>query len=1107
MNKRIEMFDSILAAILDAANAYANTMLRIRRTKKGEKYNWIPILEVPEELRDSNYSNLILSIINKIEKSAEEYSTFLLATMLYSERISWISLGDTRKRIKFEIQKKQKYDELINFIYELVDIELRAYAEKPTNTIIDKLIIDEIKKSNPEGELIYTKQNKTEIFTGDNDELVNIILNNPHHLEKIKFFAVSRNESKEEESLMESIKQYGISGRDVPKDLLDSLYKANEEADKNSSLYFVIYEDKFEQYDINDKSWWMKPYREEDMTIGKWIEIIPNNDIVDYFKIRLNKMVKYGEPKFIGVGFLRYDEKQQQQFIRVANAKFENCVIQCIHNYTKTLKKKVDVYKKFPELKPTQNQAPYITREQLDKLSKYYRLKINTYTELGSLYDMKWETFGYEKDTGLDIIISSEHAVFRSVSRIDEVIIDDNIDYDINRQVNVANINYKEGPDGLDIIDNYIEFKDGKNIMHKTYAKAGTDVDYAYIHSDNSYYAKLFRQKFGIGKVQDDCRQIVKSSENFISIRKFKNTNNILYESDANKCYCAYETNEYYCGFPIGKLTISQYNGNKFSFAVIKNVRNLPRAYTTLHNNSPTNVITYPTYQYLLRKGAEFEIDYVLKAEHKNISIIDYTNELQIDEDSKKQFRNQLIGRMIAGGLKEKSTRIFKTKNQAEHDQLLHECQKLGLDYIPACDGGLKIAHKTQSKGAFAFHSYILAYASIMMCEQFEYLESIGANIIGYIVDALMFTKPNELELPKSSDIVGEFKYQQTNEWFKKCLLKPLTDYNIKENNFGIVNLRDAPSQHTAYLGPPGIGKSYPLTNKPLYDQIFLTPSINLRESTKQRQIEAGIKPDTYCLAKYYQPSFTVGHWLALRKRGDVPRRRQHVVIDEVFSYSYETMCIILERAINIDNSIIEVTGDDQQICNAIDGTKITRQHLIDWGFVIKDIERQQGVPARNEYQYGRVLDSLRNKTPIEQSNIVLKNPIWQKIKSLNELDLDYTKDHVISGNHTRLNKINNVVKGTGNNILVRNIDGIKSIVNESDVNIWWDRINMREKFPSSEYKYEPYFGVTPDTYQGDTAENDQKIIIDINNLPRHGCIYAAITRTRIPNNIYILIE
>jgi hypothetical protein len=506
----------------------------------------------------------------------------------------------------------------------------------------------------------------------------------------------------------------------------------------------------------------------------------------------------------MAVGYLT--ERSQKNklfrtFTRVANSIADNCVVQCIYSLKgKSLAAREQLYTSFPSLRPTG--APiYIDNEMMNDLAKYFRCKINTYSSLGAeIPDFPpWQTFGYKNDKKLDIVIGNEHATMKFLPKVDRVVLHDNISNDVCMQVNVSVLSQDEagGP-----ITRYIEFDTEtlEVVMHKIYKTSGTDVNYAYCNSDDKYYTKLFKEKHMVDDISDvRIRNIVRKSEYFIKVRKdskfglkeYNSGTSDVIQCDANKCYVAYEQNPYYVGFPIGDLRVSMYTGNIFAFCVVSKYENLPECWSYF-NPVTNNVLSYPLYRYLVDNGANITIDYVLGAGtsgtgFSDISIVDFSETLRdsngykLTSDNKKHFRNQLIGRLISGGINEKVVKRIGCGNESEYEQIIFECntykELFGIEYWPVIGEGLSIdvAFNYNTKGCFTFHSYILSYANIMMMEQYKIIKRLDDTvIIGHIFDAIIIRTSNEdvkslLYSPLRNEI-GGFKYEHIKQYF--ALLK-----------------------------------------------------------------------------------------------------------------------------------------------------------------------------------------------------------------------------------------------------------------------------------------------------------------------------------------------
>lgn len=372
---------------------------------------------------------------------------------------------------------------------------------------------------------------------------------------------------------------------------------------------------------------------------------------------------------------------------------------------------------------------------------------------------------------------------------------------------------------------------------------------------------------------------------------------------------------------------------------------------------------------------------------------------------------------------------------------------------------------------------------------------------MGFCVDAIFFTKLQASPLPESSVKNGEFKYSVAKAYFTTRPHFPSIPQPQQYNQYNIEIGRNPPKRHTAYLGAGGIGKTFPLITNPCYNQAILAHTIKSRESIK---LLAKHPNNVVCLQKYAMPSVVDDKaWQGLRYKKQIPQRHCHVLIDEVFCHSKKTMKLVFRRLQELDNTIIELTGDPEQICNEIEGAPVTVEWLREMGFDIKYINRAPETPARHQYDYGLTLDSLRNHTPAEQQQQVLGNPMFKQVAEIDFTAINPTIDHVLSGNHVRIAQINQLAKNSQHpQIKVKDRKGNTHVIDKNDANIWWDRKNMAQKNPK---KYEPAFAITVDCYQGTTA--DCNIVVDVLSLTRHGALYTAMTRTRTSDNIAILIQ
>jgi hypothetical protein len=692
------------------------------------------------------------------------------------------------------------------------------------------------------------------------------------------------------------------------------------------------------------------------------------------------------------------------------------------------------------------------------------------------------------------------------------------------------------------------------------------DPEYKYVFTNEQMLYRLFKARYELAPIFDESiRNVVKSAEHFIKRKIFepvgevtikdvkisafspaigkngvikdmliKRINTSQHETikfkpdlkliDHNKNYMSYKRSEYYMGFPTNILVpittdYKPVNGNKILFVICHDIDNPPSYFCHLYEYSAGPItLPYPVYQYLQSQSIEISVDYYLMGQTQDIDIYEFADECKqngwVNNDlvDLKKFTNSLAGRAISGGLSETMKMTVITSTDDELDQLIQECHSNNLRFsIQSTDNGnmsITIHYKNNNSGLFHFHSYILGYASIHIMKKWHELEANQCKVLGFNTDAIIYKSDNNYITPTGIN-VGEWKYENINtkSYYAKLHisdndLECYADYPSPDRPI-IYSASQLRIDHNTFInGPAGIGKSYEWITSPLYDQIYLTPTILLREAIKNGDVSF---INTHTMHKYFQPQIANDDKIHnMRVRNRIPHLHKYIIIDEATMYSLEQWNIILRRS---GKSILVVLGDFEQICNEASGIKVSRKYFEDNNFEIQDIVRTPDMHSRHSYDDGLILDSLRGLSISEQvDKLINENVNTAVIEDAIRKITNNDHSFFISDTHNKLHNANLAAKVycATNNILFPVREKKNKLITRipvDSIDIWWGRKRMNDEMPLG-LKYEPAFAITPDSVQGCTI--DKPLYIDA-NMYRQGAFYTAATRTRKLSDIYLV--
>lgn len=798
----------------------------------------------------------------------------------------------------------------------------------------------------------------------------------------------------------------------------------------------------------------------------------------------------------------------------------------CVLNILKQAE--VDVGKVYmprylPHLKPDQANPRqiYITHDEIKRLTSILKLSIHTYTALGAKLNKIWHSFKCKRGKSIHIQCSDGHATLlpgkieaTKINYVDHV--------DIPLTPDVVDYGYFQLPRTASQYDSaqpmfYVTIAPGKEYtLHKTFRPSSVTLNpdddkpgaLNYVFTPEQMLFRMFKQAYNLAPINNkDIHAVVKTGEHFIKRRIFNTPTSAMRLVDHNKNYMSYKLLPEYIGFPTHKLmtaaTINCISQTPL-FVICVNVTNYPESFRHFYEYSSGPItLQWPVYQYLISVGVHVDVDYYLVGDAQDIDIIGFTDTLlkdgRITSANVKLFRNQMVGRTIAGGLAETKKVTVVYGDNAECEQILHECVEEGLQPdINHKEKTITVNYKGSSNALFHFHSYILGYASIHMMRKWGELENNGCVIEGFNVDAIMYS--GNYDAAKSPDLLGGWKTEAVKSYYNTL--------HVSERDV-VYPVRTPPprpfisnnpiTRNTLILAPPGLSKTYGFKTNPLFDQIILTPTKDLRND-----IRTGDAPftNTHTMHKYVQFSCSMSRWRSLRKSGNIPREHYSLVVDECTDYNSKQWDTILERT---NGSIIVAIGDFEQLCNSINASPVSIDYFKSKGFDIIYKTREPGAIARHSYEDGVILDSLRGQPDQAKLLSAYVDCVADiDISSMIRGEGDY--DIFVCETHRQCNRANLMAKEycLANNIPlpVKNRDGKVQYISADDHNIWWGRLRMLDEIPKH-MLYEPAVAITPDSIHGKTYFAN-RVYVDA-QMTRHGAFYTSVTRTtKLCNTILV---
>jgi hypothetical protein len=762
-----------------------------------------------------------------------------------------------------------------------------------------------------------------------------------------------------------------------------------------------------------------------------------------------------------------------------------------------------------PEYKPTPANI-MIDHEDLQQVATILRKHIVVYSKLGAIIDQPWKIFGTGKRKRVELVFGNTHANVRS-----KKVSVDNIVY-VDEPSKIPHIDHSGRTDVVSYFENptpqYAVTYDGdKHTMIKTFRPSSVTNDpaddiatkYAYSTTPDQVVSALFRKQYDIKTVNDPfIREITRLSEHFPPRRLFRRYTKRTLEVDRNAHFASYQNTEFYIGFPTHNLYPSVETPDSLFF-VISDIQNAPEAFYCMHNYSSGQIVLpKPTVDFLRKYQTKLTVLYTLIGKTQHIDISEFAAQYSGgDKDLHKSLRNSIIGRSISGGVNETRKLSLTYTSDSERDQLIFEADSNGFkfDLYPATKQ-MTIHYKTRTNAAFHFHSFVLSYAFTALAEALTAMHP-HFDIVGVNIDSILYENKRTAKLPLCVDnMPGNWKINAMyKQFFKKFQPQEYFTQHTLPQDILLFEATEPP-QNIAIIGAPGIGKSYPFVSKPYYDQIVLSPTCALAKEHANTVMNLGADTVSITAEKYFQTMSTFDSWIQMRAKTLIPQRRSVVVIDECTMFTKTALDTMLHRAA-YDGSFVILLFDPCQIMNETDKTPVTLEY-IQSKFPIKTLTRSPDTPARQSYEFGSYLDTLRGKHPATQ---IASVSTYATIVDDDEIEFNQEYIHITS-THLRANAVNKRYReyyGDNGQQLIR-VKQKKhgfSYLPVDHPQIWWDRTSMAQDLPKT-YKYEPAFSTTSDSLQGSTFRS--RMYIDANQM-RHGTFYTAITRATTISNIFLV--
>lgn len=897
-----------------------------------------------------------------------------------------------------------------------------------------------------------------------------------------------------------------------------------------------------------------------------------------------------------------------------------------------------------PQLKPKFNEltahlvhktdAPaFITSENIDKIGKAARLKIELYTPYGAIKKIPTMILGSGGNKKIvRVVVQNEHAHVFAPTLVNRVnYINDINDYveaagkptlstviDIDEPFKLTNLNnspwkYFDGHKSADKKSQYIS-------GYITVDGWGTEA----ITTMN----KFLRPSSITGIPEDDANPSLfsKTNPSGIFLFNFIRKNNLtvpprfvhdlackagrpfgtttfrkttkrtkLIEIDQNASYASFERSPFYIGFPMGNWmkiagppAIQPDDELKPAFLEVSAIRiredkrDSARANDYLEYlgklRNDFSVITYAEY---LRWSEFCEIDVIntTYATFKRISLYEDLNAIEqrmraacppiekdgIEQDSIatyiKSMRNAFTGKLIQGGLDTYDTlKEISTTSKIEFDIMVGEHQRdfgeLPYTQIDEVDhfGEIKKTYKLTTKITKPGHRYPHIYAYITALSRLSVLEKLmeinalnrqkdrpiyhGKNLDYKItrvhVDAIYVRVPSRINgmeyrkhieeiLPGVGTAPGQFKVEFVWKKYEQDNIEP-SKFDLNEGEFTACMSTAEPAaegypghRKIAVIGPGGCGKSTIAVNF-LRDgngrALYLMPTRELRKEMREKLQAINKDPsDCICLESLRRAIVCTNTARAnnrpippeyLGRLEEVKAKYTHIIVDEFCKIDGEHLLEIINFASAYNKNVI-MMGDYNQTIFSLSGVYATPENLQAWGFMLfQDPRNARAIdkPMRHSYEWGTFLDSIAELPSHEQVERLREYGIKTQPEDalLDNSGLIYCGTWMaISFYNSRQIATDTIqrVALIGKREVLPYVPAFKPLI--------WNKSTFTEKQPKGT-KYTVDFATTVDCVQGSTVENPIQYIHVSSLVDRAGAIYTAVTRSRTPQQIILII-
>ena len=700
------------------------------------------------------------------------------------------------------------------------------------------------------------------------------------------------------------------------------------------------------------------------------------------------------------------------------------------------------------------------------------------------------------------------------------------------------------------MIEDNFEIIDATNININTQDNTKKiDIKYAYCTNDLSYDFTTFKEQNNLRELKNEYYSIAKHATNYLTNQQFMPfINNQQYHSyDINRAYPSFTLNPEYKNYllPVGNCNV---------FSISNDVNEQTEVLNLISTHSGwceiTNVVylnkTVDKIKWIQSNNwyTNMRLNNIIKNQYATFTITKFCiaekaeikfpfKDLTSTEKSDKQYNNQFIGRLTAGGKDAIRSESYLTKDPLELLQLEYYCNTNSIDYIThdyshyngnECVKYMFVLETrtpipdSKNKALFHLTSYIIDYCQLTLVNAMVNAEKQHPNcIIGYNTDG--FYTNQKIDLPNISTTPHDFKYS-------KQIIK--SNFKYENDEHSPYELKYAPKYQTykdrlynkvLTYGPAGCYKSNDFITEPLVGQIMGLPTHLLKASTRKRT--NAFPSDTY------HKVFGIGG-----SNVQLLMNYSNIVVDEttMISENYLKDMIYLAEKYKLNLYII---GDiDPEFGNMQlegQGIPITNDLIHENNFIWfkPDMLRR-----RQPLDQAAKLDSLRGHCDEYQKTLLKEFIPKEKFITIEQAEElfyeEYSNDRniiAISSSNRKCNAFNKSIKDRNpkkikakcletiplNNFTKGEIVDIKF---ENNDFVYWDVVKSKDYTDiPKKFKYIASYMCTCDAAQGATI--DYKIIVDLRPRTIHNddeleyrknYIYTAVSRCTDLSQLYFII-